>query len=146
MTDNGAFRLAASLAVAVFASFVVSVTTAGTTVTLPIEIVGENGTTSSVTVDVPARRAREARSLWMQIDRLKYADMVSVRVIKSAWFSLNNDTVAAAEPGRSYGGIGRQHHSVPLQPDRWGRSGFRVFESSLTVFLPVIPVRFWSLT
>jgi hypothetical protein len=99
-------RLAATLAVAVFTSRLASVATPGTTVTLPVEIVGENGTTSSVTVEVPARRAREVRSLWMQIHGLSYADMVSVQVNNSAWFSLNGDTVVVAEPGKSYGGIG----------------------------------------
>jgi hypothetical protein len=99
-------RLAASFAVAVFTSGLVSVATAGTAVTLPVEIVGENGATSAVTVEVPAQRAREVRSLWMQIHGLSYSDMVSVQVNRSAWFSLNNNTVAVAEPGRSYGGIG----------------------------------------
>src|SRR5437667_7888911 len=99
-------RLGATLAVAVFTSCLASVATAGTTVTLPVEVVGENGTTSSVTVEVPARRAREVRSLWMQIHGLSYADMVSVQVNNSGWFSLNNGTVAVAEPGKSYGGIG----------------------------------------
>src|ERR1700687_5861473 len=97
-------RLAA-LAVAVFTASVASVATAGT-VALPVEIVGENGTTSSVTVEVPGRRAREVRSLWMQIHGLSYADMVSVQVNNGAWFPVNNDTVAVAEPGKSYGGIG----------------------------------------
>jgi hypothetical protein len=99
-------RLAANLAVGVLAASVASAAAAGTAVTLPIEVVGENGTTSSVVVDVPGRRAREVRSLWMQIHGLSYADMVSVQVNQSAWISLNNDSVAVAEPGRSYGGIG----------------------------------------
>ncbi len=99
-------RLAETLAVAAFTLCVGRVATLGATVTLPIEIVGENGTASSVTVDVPARRAREVRSLWMEIHGLSYADMVSVQVNASAWFSLNNSTVAVAEPGKSYGGIG----------------------------------------
>jgi len=42
----------------------------------------------------------------MQIHGLSYADMASVQVNESPWFSLNNDTVAVAEPGKSYGGIG----------------------------------------
>jgi len=42
----------------------------------------------------------------MQIHGLSYADMVSVQVNNSGWFSLNNSTVAVAEPGKSYGGIG----------------------------------------
>src|ERR1700730_4163115 len=86
-------RLAATLAAA-FTVCLARVATVGTIVTLPVEIVGENGTTSSVTVDVPARRARDVRSLSMEIHGLSYADMVSVQVNASAWFSLNNNTVA----------------------------------------------------
>jgi hypothetical protein len=76
------------------------------TVTLPIEVVGENGTTASVTIEVPARQAHEVRSLWMQIHGLAYHDMASVRVNSSDWLPLNNDTVAVAQPGKSFGGIG----------------------------------------
>jgi hypothetical protein len=79
---------------------------AASAVTLPIEVVGENGTTSRVTVDVPAARASEVRSLWMQIHGLAYADMISVRVNDGGWASLSNETVEIAEPGKSYGGIG----------------------------------------
>src|SRR5436190_4275730 len=98
-------RLRAILAAAMLIASRASVV-AGASVVLPVEVVGENGTTSSVTVEVPARRAREVRSLWMQIHGLSYADMVSVQVNKGSWFSLNNATVAVAEPGKSYGGIG----------------------------------------
>src|SRR6185436_12330912 len=76
------------------------------TVTLPIEVVGENGTTASVTIEVRARQAREVRSLWMQIHGLAYRDMVSVQVNSGDWLPLNNDTVAVAQPGKSFGGIG----------------------------------------
>jgi len=111
---RASLALAASLAVAVFASGWASAEAAGTTVVLPIEIVGESGTTSSVVVDVPAPRAREVRSLWMQIHGLSFADMVSVQINNSAWFSLNNDTVAVAEPGKRYGGIGGGFSTLKL--------------------------------
>src|SRR5207302_5643514 len=75
-------------------------------VTLPIEVVGANGTTSSATVEVPALSARQIRYLWMQVHGLSHADMVSVQVNEGPWASLNNKTVAIAEPGKSYGGIG----------------------------------------
>src|SRR5947208_2938654 len=98
-------RLIAALLMAVF-YLLARAGAAATAVTLPVEVVGENGTTSTVTVQVPARLAHEVRSLWMQIHNLSYADMISVQVNKSVWFSLNNGTVAVAEPGKSYGGIG----------------------------------------
>jgi hypothetical protein len=75
-------------------------------VVLPVEVVGADGTTATVTADVPETQASRIRSLWMQIHGLGYADMVSVQVNASAWQALNNDTVAVAEPGKSYGGIG----------------------------------------
>src|SRR5437867_8320222 len=92
--------------VAGLCSSFVSTATAATAVTLPVEVVGESGATASVRVEVPARAAHDVRSLWMQIHNLSYADMVSVQVNNSGWFSLNNATVAVAEPGKSYGGIG----------------------------------------
>ncbi len=75
-------------------------------VRLPIEVVGADGSTAAVTVDVPEAQAIRVRSLWMQIHGLGYADMASVQVNSSAWLVLNNDRVAVAEPGKSYGGIG----------------------------------------
>lgn len=94
-------RLAADLAVAVFFLSLANGATAPNTLTLPVEVVGENGTTSGVTVEVPARRAPEIRSLWMQVHGLGYAGMMSVQVNTSAWLPLNNDTVTVAEPGKS---------------------------------------------
>ena len=42
---------------------------------------------ANVTVDVPPRRARDVRSLWMQIHGLSDPDMVSVSVDNTAWFA-----------------------------------------------------------
>ena len=99
-------RLVASLAVVLFIVHLASTVRAVTVVTLPVEVVGEDGTTSSVSVDVPVGRARDVRSLWMQIHGLSYADIASVQVNTGAWHALNNNTVDVAAPGRSYGGIG----------------------------------------
>ena len=103
---TGLPRWAAILAVSVFPAVMTSAATARASVTLPIEVVGEDGTTASVAFDVPAGRAREVRSLWMQIHNLAYRDMASVAVNASDWMPLSNDTAAVAEPGKSYGGIG----------------------------------------
>jgi hypothetical protein len=120
-------------------------------VILPVEVVGENGTTASVTVEIPAARAREIRALRTQIHNLAYPDMVSVQVNAGAWISLNNDTVSIAEPGKSYGGIGggfvTHQVTLALPPDavtagtntirfRFNRSdslasGFRVLSFNL---------------
>jgi hypothetical protein len=75
-------------------------------VRLPIEVAGEDGSTASVTVLMPPDEGERVHALWMQIHGLEYEDMVSVRVNESPWLTLNNHSVAVAEPGKSYGGIG----------------------------------------
>ncbi len=83
-------------------------------VVLPVEVVGADGTTASITVDVPEAQASRVGSLWMQVHGLGYADMVSVQVNAGAWLALNNDTASVAEPGRSYGGIGGGYATLKL--------------------------------
>ena len=75
-------------------------------VVLPVEVVGGDGVTQTVTVEVPSARVVAIRSLWMQVHGLEYADMASVQINGHDWVSLNNSSVTVAEPGRSYGGIG----------------------------------------
>ena len=99
-------RLMGALLMALLVAWVARPRAAGPTVRLPVEVVGEGGTTSSVTLDVAPDRARQARSLWMQIHGLTYDGMIGVRINEGPWSPLNNDTVAVAEPGKSYGGIG----------------------------------------
>lgn len=73
---------------------------------LPVEVVGEDGTTVSDVVTLSAGQAESARSLWLQIHGLQYGDQASVQVNASDWIPLDNSTVIVAEPGRSFGGIG----------------------------------------
>jgi hypothetical protein len=73
---------------------------------LPIEVLGDSGTTVSRTVTLQAEQAESVQSLWLQTNGLRYANQGSVQINASAWISLNNDTVAVAEPGKSFGGIG----------------------------------------
>src|SRR5437660_6460577 len=72
----------------------------------PIEGLGAAGTAVNRTVTLQAGEAESVRFLWMQIHGLRYADEASVQVNTSAWVPLNNNTLAIAEPGRSFGGIG----------------------------------------
>lgn len=75
-------------------------------ITLPIEVAGADGTSQTVSVDLPEGAAQHVRSLWIHIHGIEYPDMVSVRVNESPWVSLNNKTVSITGPGASYGGIG----------------------------------------
>src|SRR5438128_2822775 len=99
-------RFTVILTIIVLSALPATAAQAGTPVTLPVEVVGENGTTSSVTVEIPTPLARRVRSLWIEIHGLSYVGMVSVEINEGNWVSLNNDTVSVAEPGKSYGGIG----------------------------------------
>jgi len=99
-------RFTVILTIIVLSSLAAAAAQAGAAVTLPVEVVGENGTTASVTVEIPTVLARQVRSLWMEIHGLSYAGMVSVEINEGNWVSLNNDAVSVAEPGKSYGGIG----------------------------------------
>ncbi|MBL9138131.1 MAG: hypothetical protein JNK85_19845 [Verrucomicrobiales bacterium] len=73
-------------------------------IVLPIEVIGTNLTTESVSVVVPGNPP--ITSLRMQIHGLTLANKASVQVNSAAWVNLNNTTVAVDEPGKSYGGIG----------------------------------------
>ena len=93
------------LLLAVSALFVFPVVVAAQ-IGLPIEVTGVAGTTESVLLHIPQNAGNHVRALRMQIHNLEYPGMVSVRINESRWFSLTNDSVTVAEPGRSYGGIG----------------------------------------
>jgi hypothetical protein len=73
---------------------------------LPVEVLGADGTIVSRTVTLPEGQAGSVRSLWLQINGVRYAEQASVQVNDSAWIPLRNDTVTIAEPGKSFGGIG----------------------------------------
>jgi hypothetical protein len=91
------------------AAITISIGFADTTaerMSLPIEVLGEDGTTVSRSVALQAGQAESVRSLCLQIHGLRYAEQASVQVNTSAWIPLNNNTVSIAEPGKSFGGIG----------------------------------------
>jgi hypothetical protein len=98
-------RLAVSFLAAVSISIGSSSAVTNRTV-LPVEILGADGTTASRTVVLEAGQAESARSLWMQVNGLRYSDQASVQVNSSVWLPLNNETVKIAEPGKRFGGIG----------------------------------------
>lgn len=75
-------------------------------ITLPLEVLGEGGTTVAATFSLDAAQSRSAQSLWLQIHGLRYADEAALRINSGDWLPLRNDTVSVAEPGKSFGGIG----------------------------------------
>jgi hypothetical protein len=82
-------------------------TTASSTVMLPIEVMGANGTTNSVQVTVPSNATLSGGvRLQLQIHGLEYQNQASVKVNGSAWTALNNSTVQLQGLAGNYGGIG----------------------------------------
>src|SRR2546421_458338 len=103
---SGRSNLLASLFLAVMASPIGYADTATDRVLLPIEVLSADGATASRKVALQSGDAESVRSLWLQLHGVRYANEASVQVNTSAWIPLNNNTVAVAEPGRSFGGIG----------------------------------------
>ncbi|MBD2768985.1 T9SS type A sorting domain-containing protein [Hymenobacter sp. BT664] len=89
------------------------------TVTLPIEVLGAEGTVETVTVNVPTGSL--ASGLWLQVNNLSYANKASVRINDGPWVNLNNSTVRFTERERNLGGIG----------------GARAFFGTIKLTLPV---------
>ena len=95
-------------------------------VLLPIEVLGSDGHTEAVTlqVDDPDNLNR----LWLKVHRPGYRDQLtnprrgakaSVRLNGGPWIDLTNETATVDEPGASFGGIGGEartvRFSVPVQ-------------------------------
>ena len=81
---------------------------------LPIEVLGTNGTSRVVTVDIAS--GASAVTLSLQIHGLTYQNKASVRINTGSWVPLSNTTpgLAVAAPGRFHGGIGGGFQTLTL--------------------------------
>jgi hypothetical protein len=74
-------------------------------VTLPVEVLGVEGTTEQRTLSLSSSQAAAARSLWLQINNLSYENKASVQINSGAWLSLNHSTVRFPPKEQGYGGM-----------------------------------------
>ncbi|WP_146210134.1 hypothetical protein [Vitiosangium sp. GDMCC 1.1324] len=81
---------------------------------LPIEVLGREGLTKSVTFTLTAQDIQNPLRLWMQVHSLSYANKASVRFNAGAWVDLSNTTVTVEGLGKSYGGIGGAFATLKL--------------------------------
>jgi hypothetical protein len=82
---------------------------------LPIEVIGLDGTTKSVSFSVPAgANLSGATQLSMQIHGLQYQTQGSVQLNSSGWMPVNNTTVTLLGLANAYGGIGGGFHTLKL--------------------------------
>src|SRR5262245_2835531 len=83
-------------------------------ITLPIEVLGEAGTTGAADLTLTAAQAQSAQTLWLHIHGLRYAEEASIQINSAEWLPLRNDTISVAEPGKSFGGIGGGFSAIKI--------------------------------
>ena len=86
-----------------------------TSITLPIEVVGPDGTTSTTSFTIPPGANLSGQlQLWMQIHNLKYDTEASVQVNNSAWLPLSTNNVTLLGNAAAFGGIGGGFHTLQM--------------------------------
>ena len=102
----------------------VSASASGTTispVTLPIEVLGPDGYTASVTVDVPS--PGEVSKLYLQLHSPAYRDAsvnpgrgpkASVRLNGGPWMGITNGNVDVFDHEAEYGGLNGSYHTIRM--------------------------------
>ena len=88
----------------VFAFFTISAAQAQ--VTLPIEVMGAEGTEVNVTLSLTAGQVAATQRLWLQTHNIRYPEKASFRINGGAWVPLNNTTATMLPTSQTYGGIG----------------------------------------
>jgi hypothetical protein len=84
-----------------------SSTPSPTTLTMPLEVLGANGTTVSASVTIPSGANLSGQlTLWMQIHGLRSETQASVQVNSSSWMPITSSTVTLLGNAKAYGGIG----------------------------------------
>jgi cytochrome c553 len=95
-------------------------------VTLPLEVIGADGYTVSVDVELPSA---DGKQLWMRANNLSYADKAQIQVNDQAWIGLNNQSADVKAAAKAYGGIGGGYNSleltVPIAGTRAGQNTIR---------------------
>ncbi len=90
-------------------------TTQSTTITLPIEVLGANGTTAGATFNIPSgTNISGPLTLYMQIHGLRTETQASVQVNSSAWMPISDSTVTMLGNATAYGGIGGGFHTFQM--------------------------------
>ncbi len=97
------------------ASITLQASAQSTAITLPIEVVGPNGTTSAASFTIPSGTNLSGQlKLWMQIHNLKYDTEASVQVNNSAWLPISTGNVTLLGNAAAFGGIGGGFHTLQL--------------------------------
>jgi hypothetical protein len=85
-----------------------------TTTTLPIEVMGPDGTTVAVSFNIPSGTNLSGSNLWMQIHGLRYATQASVQINGGAWQPISEGNVTLLGLASTFGGIGGGFHTISM--------------------------------
>jgi hypothetical protein len=89
------------------ATAIITLTPSVSVVSLPLEMLGANGTTTSASVTIPTGANLSGQlSLWMQIHGLRFDAQASVQVNNSGWMPISTGNVTLLGNAAGYGGIG----------------------------------------
>jgi len=90
-------------------------TAAQSNIQLPVEVIGLDGATKSISFSTPAgANLSGTMQLSLQIHGLQYETQASVQVNSSAWLPINTSTVTILGLAKTYGGIGGGYHTLPM--------------------------------
>lgn len=86
---------------------------------LPIEVIGNEGKIVTRTLTLSSTIAEHAESLWLQVNNLGYQDKASVQINGGPWVLLNHETVQiekqeAARGGMVHGGFNTIRFTLPI--------------------------------
>lgn len=85
------------------------------TIVLPLEVIGPNGTTVGASFNVPSTaNVSGPLTLAMQIHGLRFDAQASVQVNNSAWLPISSSTVTLLGLASAYGGIGGGFHTLQM--------------------------------
>ena len=83
-------------------------------ITLPIEVIGPNGTKVPVSFSIPSGSNLSGALLSLQIHGLRNQTQASVQINGGSWVPINNSNVTILGLGASYGGIGGGFHTLQM--------------------------------
>jgi len=85
-----------------------------TTITLPIEVIGPDGTTASVSFNIPSGTNLSGLNLWLKIHGLRTQTQASLQLNSGSWQPISEGNVTLLGLASAYGGIGGGYHTIQM--------------------------------
>ena len=85
-----------------------------TSTTLPVEVVGPDGTTAAVAFNIPSGTSLSGLKLWLKIHGLRSQSQASVQLNGGSWLPISEGTFTLLGNASAYGGIGGGFHTIQM--------------------------------